>query len=514
MNRSLEIIRALVIYGLTLPLAIYLGYSLAGPMTMTSFTLIALVLLLLLSPMLLRWHIPFLLLSWNTTAVVIFLPGRPDLWLVMVAVSLCISMVQRTLNRDMHFLFVPSITWPLIFLALVVVVTAQLTGGLGFRVFGSEVIGGKRYVLLLGAILGYFAISCQRIPPNRATLCAALFFLGGLSWTLSNLIEWADPSFYFIFLIFPPVSSPGMQFGMQAAYLRPIGLGFAGTAFIAFLLLRYGIKAVFDLSKPWRSLAFVGAIVIGLFGGFRSMLILWILTFCLQFYYEGLFRSRLLPLFTLLGIFTVAFLFVTVPYMPPVFQRNFAWLPVEVDPAVRMDVDGSSDWRLRMWQAVLPEVPKYVFLGKGLAMSSAELDMAPWEMRGGFQEDYYTALISANYHSGPLSVLLSFGIWGVIGFLWFIGAGVRLLYNNYRYGDESLRTVNTFLLSFFIAQTLAFIFVAGGFSGDFVRFTGLLGLSVAINGGRSRPVPAPVPEPVEVPLIRPFLSKPQPAFAK
>jgi len=43
--------------------------------------------------------------------------------------------------------------------------------------FGGEVAGGKRYFYLLLAIIGYFALTAQRIPRERANLYVALFFL-------------------------------------------------------------------------------------------------------------------------------------------------------------------------------------------------------------------------------------------------------------------------------------------------------------------------------------------------
>jgi hypothetical protein len=54
-----------------------------------------------------------------------------------------------------------------------------------------------------------------------------------------------------------------------------------------------------------------------------------------------------------------------------------------------------------------------------------------------------------------------FGIWGMIAFLWFSVAGINVLYCNYRYGDASLRTANTFLLATFVVRFLLFMTVSG-----------------------------------------------------
>jgi len=86
--------------------------------------------LVLAIPLLLRCHYWLLLLAWNMTAVVFFLPGRPNLWLATTALSLGMSLLQRALSKEMHFIKVPQITWPLICLVVVVIFTAKLTGDL------------------------------------------------------------------------------------------------------------------------------------------------------------------------------------------------------------------------------------------------------------------------------------------------------------------------------------------------------------------------------------------------
>jgi hypothetical protein len=103
-------------------------------------------------------------------------------------------------------------------------------------------------------------------------------------------------------------------------------------------------------------------------------------------------------------------------------------------------------------------------------------------------------------------VVIPFGIWGVIALLWFWIAGWRALWKNYRYGDPALRTVNIFLLAYFIARVFQFLIVFGGLYGDIYYFTSIIGLSVSLNGGIRRPAPAParvVDKHSDLPLARP-----------
>lgn len=493
MTSGIEIVRSLLIYGICLPLAALLGYLLASPLDSTSFTMIALLVFLLLLPLLLRWHHPLLIVCWNMAAVVFIMPGRPDLWLVVAALSLTLSLVERMINRQVEFLFVPSITWPLLFIALVVAVTARLTGGFGFMAFGGSLVGGRKYVWLLGAILGYFALAAHRIPVQRAPLYTAGFFLGGVTRAIGNLINVVDPSLYFIFLVFPPLTWGGTTVAPGEASERIEGLAPACLGVVSFLLARYGIRGLFAINRPWRALLLLTFCALGMLGGYRTVAILMLLVLAIQFWLEGLWRTRLMPAFALAGILGGAVMLGFLHQMPFAIQRSLAFLPIDVDPAVRVDVGISTDWRLRMWSVLLPEVPQYLLLGKGLGVSASDMGFSQTDIARGFQEDYYALMLAGDFHSGPLSVVISFGIWGLIGFVWFLLAGTRLLYRNYRYGDESLRTINTFLLASFIAQALVFIFIFGSFHFELLKFTGLAGLSVALNGGMcEKPAPAPV----------------------
>jgi hypothetical protein len=104
-------------------------------------------------------------------------------------------------------------------------------------------------------------------------------------------------------------------------------------------------------------------------------------------------------------------------------------------------------------------------------------------------------LISGNYHNGILTLLIPFGIFGLAAFLWFCWSAMRLLINNYRYGDPAIRNFNAFLLAYFAARLTFYLTLYGQFDLDFVHFTGLVGLSIALNNGM-RTSPAVEEEPV------------------
>src|SRR5690349_16326677 len=98
MANSINIPRTHLIMGLCLPMAVLLGYFLAQPLVLGSLAVIVLVFALLCVPLLMKWHHPLLILSWNACANPLFLPGRPSLWMVMGLTSFVFAILARSTN--------------------------------------------------------------------------------------------------------------------------------------------------------------------------------------------------------------------------------------------------------------------------------------------------------------------------------------------------------------------------------------------------------------------------------
>lgn len=529
MTNTLSIIRALLIYGLCLPLAVYLGYLLAMPLDRGSLMFLAFAILLPLIPILLRWHHVMLIMSWNMSMVLFFLPASPPLWIVMTAVSLGLTALQHILKRNVAFASVPSVTLPLVFLALVVVITAKLTGGFGVQAFGSESYGGKRYILILAAIAGYFALTSHRVPPGRAVIYVALYFLGSLTMIMGSIAPWMPMSMRYLYALFPVESLSAFGGGEFGESTRLGGVTFAAIGVACFILARHGLQGLlavserwrflplrfkggFGINQPWRILAFLAVVWVGLMGGYRSVPIGLLLTMLLLFWMEGLFKTRLLPTFLLMGVLGLAIGLPFIDKLPLMVQRSLSFLPIEVDARVKADAEHSTDWRLKMWEEVLPTVPRYLLVGKGYSIDARELETANnfasfAEARGNTQESEVGATLASDYHSGPLSLLIPLGAFGFIAFIWLLVAGYRVLLYNYRYGDPENLRINTFLLAYFLAKAIFFFAVYGSFQNDLVIFTGLLGLSASINGGMRQPAKATAVNPAYLPFRLPKTAK-------
>ena len=192
-----------LIFGLCLPIAVLLGYLLAEPLDAGGFAVLLLLGGVLTFPLLLKYHYFFLILSWNSCITPFFLPGRPSLWMLMAATSLGLALLGRSVSEKRTFVHAPSITFSLLALLAVVVVTGMTTGGFGSAIFGSSSYGGKGYFFIFAAIMGYFALSSRAIPSQRALFFVAAFFLSGLTAIVSNLTYAAGPKLFFLYELFP-----------------------------------------------------------------------------------------------------------------------------------------------------------------------------------------------------------------------------------------------------------------------------------------------------------------------
>jgi len=486
------LLRTLVVYAVCVPLAMLVGYLLSDPFQQGSMMFGAAVAAVLIFPLLMKWHYPLLILSFGLPVTMFFLPGRPNMYLTMVAASLTITVLERILDRNQPSLPVPSVRWPLLALLAVVFATAKLTGGFGLRSMGSDVYGGKKYIFLVVGILAFFAVSARPISKKQANLYITLYFAGGFLAAIQDLYPLVPSPLRFIYLVIPPANFGMGELGSQGVVLgqtRLGGMGNAASAVFFWMLARHGFRGNFLTGRIWRPLIAGLAFSLIFLGGFRSGIISAVMVLGLIFFLEKMHRTGAMLVVLMAGLLGGAVLVPLASHLPYTFQRALTFLPLDLSNEARMDAEDSSQWRINIWKAELPLVPKYLLLGKGYAFS-AETFNESMGLNATFQGALSAAdnplALSSDFHSGPLSVVIPLGIWGALVWLWFWGAGFLVLWRNYHYGDPDLRHINLFLYAFFLQKCVMFLFVVGSMVDDVGVFAGVIGLSVAFNHGVRR----------------------------
>jgi len=519
-NNVPAILRSLIVYGICVPLAIFVGWTLANPLDLDTLGFYGVVIVVLLSPIILRWHREFLVFSWSASISVFALPGAPNLWIVMVFISLTISVLERIIESDLKFIRVPQVTWPLMVFFAVVIVTAELTGGIGLKAFGGTVYGGRKYVLLIAGFASYFAITARAVSPQKAMFYVGLFFLGKVTAFVGDLFPIAPGWLHPLFMVFPPTLDNENPFEVGTTRLTGVANAAIGVYF--FLMARYGVRGVFLEGKLWRIALFGLAFVLVFLGGFRSQLALFVASFIMMFFLEKLHRTPLLMVLILTGATAAVAIVPLAPKLPYTFQRALAFLPLDLDADVVQSAQDSTEWRLKMWSALLPQIPPHLLLGKGLAFSSAEYDemmtgnIILSQMAERFDASEGSLALANDFHNGMISVVIPFGIWGVIAIVWFLIAGNWVVWRNMKYCRPELKVAGQFIFVLYFYEAAYFLSCFGGLqiASELASFVGFLGLSIALNNGVCQP--SPEEQSVRAPAVIPFRSmpRPRPAFQR
>src|SRR5438105_3431236 len=239
--------RGLLIFALCLPLAILLGFMLADPMASSNMMVIGGAFFALLIPIILTVHHRALIWFASAAVTVYFLPGQPQFWMVIALMSFGISILSRPLTKmRAKPAWDKLVLLSLMLVTISVLLTAAKSGGIGMRVLGSSMYGGRKYVTMLTSIIGFMALTLAASPGRTALRDTSIYVLAPITAAFSNFAYMLGPSFYFLFFLFP-VEMAAMQ--AQADFSpvlvsvkRYSGFGPASTAICMFCLLRWGIR--------------------------------------------------------------------------------------------------------------------------------------------------------------------------------------------------------------------------------------------------------------------------------
>src|SRR5512135_520173 len=100
MANAINIPKSHLIMGLSLPLAVLLGYFVAEPMELGSLAVVVFVLAVLAVPVLMKCYYPVLVLSWNASFCLAFLPGRLSMWTIMAFIGLLLAVLSRAVSPN------------------------------------------------------------------------------------------------------------------------------------------------------------------------------------------------------------------------------------------------------------------------------------------------------------------------------------------------------------------------------------------------------------------------------
>ena len=284
--------------------------------------------------------------------------------------------------------------------------------GTGLLILGDTKVGGGAYILWIVCLSALFF--CKYI--NLSIKQAKFLIIGWTTFPLLNpLMEFltikTGGSIYFFTKYF------NINFGQlyQRIVVNNTDMARTGTMPISIF---FQILGLIILSKKQNLFIFIlftlfGAIAI-MFSGFRSYLVAYLMVSFISAFFLYNKKAQLMALGGLSGIITFILLALFVDQLPFSIQRAVSFIPgLRVEGIAMDNALDTTTWRIDIWILALSDFWDYAIIGRGLAW-----DTTSWVNLAGrtvysTPEFYY---INHNYHSGPVTALIDYGIVGTI--LW------------------------------------------------------------------------------------------------
>ena len=286
--------------------------------------------------------------------------------------------------------------------------------GFGMGALGGDQYGGKAYILLLISFLFYFtapqidlterhirrlfwgALICSVIP---AIVQASMYMTGGATWSIAQFFDLATRDMMAATLS-----------GGEAENVR-----WSEVFTVARNVLLVALVVPSIRRRKLLSWGLIGvAVVLVLITGYRGELIRMGAMIFWWMVYNSKKRMETVGVFVALGMVGWLVALVVVPDLPFSMQRALSFLPLMSerisDLDALMQAGNSLDFRYEVWGYAWQEVSRYLLIGRGLLF-----DVTGWAwLNAGWYNQPVYFYASHAYHSGPLSLLIDFGIPGLI----------------------------------------------------------------------------------------------------
>ena len=369
-----------------------------------------------------------------------------------------------------------------IFAFLGVCVLLMFTRGFGMRMLGGTKYGGFGYVILLGCGLAYLMAPMVRLNRKHVLAMAMLLAAGALIpfvVEISIILTGGRTSrLLSFFTILPEYTMAAMHIG-EMVLAR---ISSARTVGLAIIMAALMLPVRRPELRVARYALVSGGLALVMLSGFRSAFLITLMLLVGWYFQHS--RHRAMAAVLVLGGFLAVWILAIIlgRALPGPIQRVVSYLPgVDVDPLVAANAEASVTWRLEIWKVAVRHIPEHLLLGRGIVTDVLPL---AWLRREFYAtpEFYYEM---KGYHSGPLSLLLDFGLPGfVAGSAFMIGMvaeGWRL-YGRIRPAAEDVVTrFYSFLLWLTTATVVSYYVLVGDVRASFPELT-VYGIALRLVG--------------------------------
>lgn len=450
----------LIVVALLVAVPIFTWFAFTLSKSVFIFGLAALPSLVLLAN---RPNLWMILLAWVFASNIrVLLGGSLSLFTLLCAGLTVILLARIIISKRTNPYGKMARWWGVSF--FVVVGMTMYMRGIGFAFLDGEQVGGMRYILILTPLCLFIFSSLLNLSRREWQIALYGMCVAGLFPGIAEAaFHLSDGRFYHLYYLIQPKTSLSATIEASAAGAELIRYKSA-TETSRYILL-FALLAFPGTGKKshLRVLFVLVALAIGGLSGHRQNMV-YLLGILVIF---GFFRSpghriRYSIACASLGVAGTLCLYVLAPYLPYNLQRSISWLPrIPVDHKVKLSALGTTDWRILVWGQGMKEIPQYFWLGKGYAYQMEVYErLATMERKDAFVE---SAVLTVDYHNGPLGLIIGLGIFGVIAASGFFGtfAIQQSIMATGKWVEPALERYHLALLSMYLARIPSFLVISG-----------------------------------------------------
>lgn len=352
------------------------------------------------------------------------IPGQPNTLMVAQALVIGFCILLMSIRKlKFHFRFTEVEFFMLLFTLLAL--QAYLRNPVGLNIFGGNSVGGKFYFTFAITLVASFLMAGLVVDPKELKTALKLSIFGGLINVFINIVGMFVPAVGYwasVTVMGDGDTSEPVDTGRAG---RVPGLSvFATNIALWISSFKNPMRAVFH--PLWLPLILISMAAAGV-SGFRTAVILTGMVYLFGIFYRGRMIQVIISLACFgLGIGLLAIVNSVAP-LPPNIQRALTFLPGTWEQRYKDDAQGSTDWRVEMWEEALSS-DRWIqnkILGDGLGFTQRELNYQLALKTGGggrigisgFDEDREGVLASGGYHSVFVSSVRTCGYIGAVVFI-------------------------------------------------------------------------------------------------
>ena len=308
---------------------------------------------------------------------------------ILMAYMILFLVLSICINSDIKKLYNNEYGSKYLIIFFIFTIIIMLVRGTGIRILGSPMWGGTAYILLLLSIL-FYVLVIPRIILSRGQIKFLI---------IASLI------FSIVGAVFKLTSSTSAVevYLARANWLTPV----------IFAMLPIIFASLTKRRKVLPILFFLICIILIMLTGYRSRLVMLAAVAFGFGYFKTNNKSSYLFKTLLITIVGWIIAIIIAPVVPDAMQRTLSFIPgVSINYQVALNAQDSNSWRIEIWSYAISEIKNYWLVGRGVAFNVQDAVDRLGITVG--QGNTYQAFLTHTYHSGPITLLVDFGIPGLI----------------------------------------------------------------------------------------------------